>query len=64
MNCCSHLFEIGSVTPRTPNRCQECLKMGEQWIHYGFASPAVTWVVATIQRTSMRLSTFIQRIIR
>ena len=22
MNCCSHLFEIGDVTPRTPNGCE------------------------------------------
>ncbi len=33
MNCCSHLFEIGSVTPNTPNGCEECLKMGDLWLH-------------------------------
>ena len=33
MNCCSHLFEIGDVTPITPNGCEECLKMGDQWLH-------------------------------
>lgn len=33
MNCCSHLFEIGNVTPRTPNGCEECLKMGDRWLH-------------------------------
>ena len=33
MNCCSHLFEIGNVTPITPNGCEECLKMGDRWLH-------------------------------
>jgi len=33
MNCCSHLFELEDITPRTPNGCEECLKMGDQWIH-------------------------------
>ena len=33
MNCCSHLFEIGNVTPGTPNGCEECLKMGDRWLH-------------------------------
>src|SRR6266478_2141117 len=33
MNCCSHLFEIGNVTPETPNGCEECLKMGDRWLH-------------------------------
>ena len=33
MNCCSHLFEIANVTPGTPNGCEECLKMGDQWLH-------------------------------
>lgn len=33
MNCCSHLFEIRNVTPRTPNGCEECLKTGDRWVH-------------------------------
>lgn len=33
MNCCSHLFEIADVTPRTPNGCEECLKTGDRWLH-------------------------------
>src|SRR5580765_1769833 len=33
MNCCSHLFEIGDVIPSSPNGCEECLKMGDQWLH-------------------------------
>ena len=33
MNCCSHLFEIGEVTPKTPNGCEECLKIGDRWLH-------------------------------
>jgi len=33
MNCCSHLFEIGNATPITPNGCEECLKIGDRWLH-------------------------------
>ena len=33
MNCCSHLFEIANVTPKTPNGCEECLKIGDGWLH-------------------------------
>ena len=33
MNGCLHLFEIGNVTPRTPNGCEECLKIGDRWLH-------------------------------
>ena len=34
MSCCSHLSEINNnVTPKTPNGCEECLKMGDRWLH-------------------------------
>jgi uncharacterized UBP type Zn finger protein len=33
MNCCSHLSEINNVTPKTPNGCEECLKLGDGWVH-------------------------------
>jgi uncharacterized UBP type Zn finger protein len=33
MRCCSHLAEINHITPRTPNGCEECLKLGDQWVH-------------------------------
>src|SRR4026208_2074036 len=33
MNCCSHLFEIGDVTPRAPTGGEDCLKIGDQWLH-------------------------------
>jgi hypothetical protein len=33
MSCCSHLFEISNVTPKTPNGCEECLKIGDRWVH-------------------------------
>ena len=33
MNCCSHLSEISNVTPKTPNGCEECLRMGDRWLH-------------------------------
>jgi uncharacterized UBP type Zn finger protein len=30
---CSHLNQIRSVTPRTPEGCEECLKIGSDWVH-------------------------------
>jgi uncharacterized UBP type Zn finger protein len=30
---CKHMKEIRDVTPRTPNGCEECLKMGDTWVH-------------------------------
>jgi len=33
MQTCTHMNEIRDVTPRTPNGCEECLKMGDTWVH-------------------------------
>jgi hypothetical protein len=33
MKTCTHLNQIRNVTPRTPNGCEECLKMGDTWVH-------------------------------
>ena len=33
MRCCSHLFEVNNVTPKTPDGCEECLKIGDPWLH-------------------------------
>jgi uncharacterized UBP type Zn finger protein len=30
---CTHLNQIRKVTPRTPQGCEDCLKMGGQWVH-------------------------------
>jgi uncharacterized UBP type Zn finger protein len=30
---CEHLSTIQKVTPRTPKGCEECLKMGDPWLH-------------------------------
>lgn len=30
---CTHLDEIENVAPRTPGVCEECLKMGDRWMH-------------------------------
>jgi uncharacterized UBP type Zn finger protein len=30
---CHHLSHIHDVEPRTPEGCEECLKMGAQWVH-------------------------------
>jgi uncharacterized UBP type Zn finger protein len=30
---CSHIKEIKSPAPRTPEGCEECLKMGDDWVH-------------------------------
>jgi uncharacterized UBP type Zn finger protein len=30
---CSHVKEIKKVHPKTPDGCEECLKMGDDWVH-------------------------------
>jgi uncharacterized UBP type Zn finger protein len=30
---CTHLNQIRDVTPRTPNGCEECLQLGDSWVH-------------------------------
>ena len=30
---CTHLDMVRDVSPRTPNGCEECLTMGETWVH-------------------------------
>ena len=30
---CTHLNQIQNVSPRTPNGCEECLAMGDTWMH-------------------------------
>ncbi len=32
MNC-AHLSAIKKVEPRTPNGCEECLAVGDTWVH-------------------------------
>jgi len=33
MPACTHLSQIRDVKPRTPNGCEECLKLGMRWVH-------------------------------
>ncbi len=33
MATCTHLNLIRDVAPRTPNGCEECLKIGQAWVH-------------------------------
>ena len=33
MNECTHLDMIRDVAPRTPEGCEECLAMGDTWVH-------------------------------
>jgi uncharacterized UBP type Zn finger protein len=30
---CIHVDQINDVTPNTPEGCEECLEMGESWVH-------------------------------
>ena len=30
---CTHLDQIQNVSPRTPNGCEQCLAMGDTWVH-------------------------------
>jgi uncharacterized UBP type Zn finger protein len=33
MKHCEHFNHLPKVQPRTPNGCEECLKMGDVWVH-------------------------------
>ena len=33
MTRCTHLDQIREVTPRTPEGCEECLAIGDTWVH-------------------------------
>jgi uncharacterized UBP type Zn finger protein len=33
MNECPHIGQIRNVKPRTPQGCEECLKLGDSWVH-------------------------------
>ncbi len=33
MTTCIHLDQIHEVSPRTPGGCEECLAIGDTWIH-------------------------------
>jgi uncharacterized UBP type Zn finger protein len=33
MKRCGHLDQVHDVAPRTPQGCEECLKMNAQWVH-------------------------------
>lgn len=30
---CTHLDQIRDVAPRTPEGCEECLQLGDTWVH-------------------------------
>jgi len=30
---CEHITEVRDVAPKTPNGCEECLKLGMHWFH-------------------------------
>lgn len=30
---CTHLKQVRTDTPRTPDGCEECLKAGSRWVH-------------------------------
>jgi Isopeptidase T len=35
---CAHLDQVREVDPRTPEGCEECLKMGTVWVHLRMCS--------------------------
>jgi uncharacterized UBP type Zn finger protein len=30
---CTHLDKVRDVSPRTPEGCEECLAIGQEWVH-------------------------------
>ena len=54
---CSHLDEIVDPEPKTPQGCEECLAMGDNWVHLRLCEtcghlPRGRPVVATIPKIS------------
>jgi len=35
---CAHLDQVRDVDPKTPDGCEECLKMGMGWVHLRMCS--------------------------
>ncbi len=35
---CTHLDEVLDVDPRTPDGCEDCLKIGMSWVHLRMCS--------------------------
>lgn len=33
MKGCKHFDQIKEVKPKTPNGCEECLEVGDEWFH-------------------------------
>jgi hypothetical protein len=44
---------IRPVIPRTPDGCEECLRLGTPWVHCGCVSHAGTSAAATPHRCDM-----------
>jgi uncharacterized UBP type Zn finger protein len=30
---CRHLQDVREIAPRTPGACEECVKVGDSWVH-------------------------------
>jgi len=43
---CSHLDQIKHAKPKTKG-CEECLKMGDGWVHLRLCLSCGTWAAAT-----------------
>ena len=52
MPSCTHRSHIHNVVPRTPNGCEECLKLGDPGYICACAWSAATSAAATHRRTS------------
>ena len=33
MRGCEHIDQSKEIAPRTPNGCEECLEVGDSWVH-------------------------------
>ena len=63
MSCCSHLPENSNVTPKTPNGCEECLKLGDRWIHLRLCATCGHVGCCDDSKNKHAVNTFIQPII-
>jgi len=57
---CTHLDQVKRVKPKTKG-CEECLKMGDSWVHLRLCLSCGTSAAATPPKTSTPQSIFTPR---
>jgi hypothetical protein len=57
---CRHLQLVQEDVKPSADGCEDCLKIGDSWVHLRLCLIVVMWGVATRQRINMQLNISIQ----